>query len=86
MKTTQCELTFDSYRKVYKKVKEYCSDPELDPYKVRRLADASHLTYSSMLLDFLKSEDRFEQYSGDQLRRIECGLDWLIKAEKEERK
>lgn len=86
MKTIQDKITFDTWSKVYKKVKEYCGDPELDVNKVRRLADASHLSFRIMYLDRLESEDRFIQYSGEELIRIAAGLDWLIKDEKMERK
>lgn len=90
MNKTKQKITFETWSKtyamVYKKVKEYCGNPELDVNKVRRLADASHLSFRNMLLGRLESLDAFEAYSWDELNRLNIGVDWLIKDEKMERK
>ena len=86
MKTTQDEITYEEALELYEKVKEYCGYPELDVNKVRRLADASHLSFCDMCLGRLKSSHAFQVYRDDELTRIKVGLDWLIKAEKKERK
>ena len=86
MKTKQNKVTYEETLDLYERVKEYCGYPELDVNKVRRLADASHLSFRNMCLVRLDSTYAFLAYCGDELIRLECGLDWLIEAEKKERK